>query len=558
MIESIGNLLVEKISGEWGSDPTPENSVKVLRTTNFTNYGQVSWEKVVERAIDPKKVARKHLKWGDIIIEKSGGSPSQPVGRVIFFDLESEEKILTNNFTALLRPDPNKVCPKYLFYRLLLAHRFGLTLRYQNKTTGIINLSLDDYLKEKIELPSRADQQKVAVLFSSLQTLLAQRKESLELLDRFVKSTFKEMFGGYQGKNIFKLHFLAEINSGLTKGKNYAEKETEFVPYMRVANVQDGHIDLTEIKEIEATKSEIERFTLKTDDLLLTEGGDPDKLGRGALWKGQIPNCIFQNHIFRVRVFDSKQLNPTFLSYQTSSNYGKAYFLKMAKQTTGIASINSTQLKNFPVFIPPSDLQLQFAQIVEKVGAIKTQYIGSLRELENLYGSLCQKAFKGELTFEPNGGKLDSQLLAANLSDEPYTGTLMGDPDAVEPVKLEPDPKKNNQEDISAFETADIRPYGPEHVLEEIEPVEERFLKESSAIPWPEVLKESFRDKPITAKEAQSIVLGLGYDFSYDHFSMAIFSGLQGPDKYLKLQYVEGDKKEVTVVLDYEAPVLQA
>ena len=169
------------------------------------------------------------------------------------------------------------------------------------------------------------------------------------------------------------------------------------MPYMRVANVQDGHFYLDEIKTIAVTQKEIEAYSLKFGDLLLTEGGDPDKLGRGSVWEDQIENCIHQNHIFRVRIKEKESINPYYLSALVSSTYGKSYFLRSAKQTTGIASINSTQLKSFPTVIPPINLQNRFAVIVEKVGSIKARYQQNLADLETLYGALSQQAFKGEL-----------------------------------------------------------------------------------------------------------------------------------------------------------------
>ena len=150
---SIKELITDKISGEWGDDSIYGDGYKVIRTTNFTNLGKINFENVVERKIDEKKVNQKYLKKGDVIIEKSGGSPTQPVGRVVFFDLNTNEKYLCNNFTAILRPNSKLVCSKYLFYQLHLLHTRGRTLKYQNKTTGIINLKLDNYLEEKIEVP---------------------------------------------------------------------------------------------------------------------------------------------------------------------------------------------------------------------------------------------------------------------------------------------------------------------------------------------------------------------------------------------------------------------
>lgn len=285
----------------------------------------------------------------------------------------------------------------------------------RSKTTGATIPHIDRKVLENLKIPviTYYDQLHIANILSRAENLIAQRKESILLLDEFSKSTFLEMFGEYFDKQIVKLETVASITSGLTKGKKYEGKQTKFVPYMRVANVQDGYLDLVEIKEIEATEDEIQRYDLKYGDLLLTEGGDPDKLGRGTIWKNEVENCIFQNHIFRVRA-KSDKINPYFLSFLTGSTYGKKYFLKSAKQTTGIASINSTQLKSFPVIIPPLPLQTQFAHIVEKTEALKAQYQSSLQELEHLYGSLSQRAFKGELSAK------DAEMLRAAEPQEDY------------------------------------------------------------------------------------------------------------------------------------------
>lgn len=244
------------------------------------------------------------------------------------------------------------------------------------------------------------DQIRVATILAQVEKLIVKRKESIKLLDELLQNIFWEMFGlkskDYKQWKVESLSTKAEIVSGVTKGKKYKLNNLREVPYMRVANVQDGYFDLTEIKKIKVTEAEINQYKLIKGDLLLTEGGDPDKLGRGAVWNNEIDECIHQNHIFRVRLIDSS-INPIFLGALMSSKYGKNYFLKAAKQTTGIASINSRQLKAFPVFIPPSSLQKQFAAIVKKVEVIKTKYNQNFVELETLYSSLSQRAFKGEI-----------------------------------------------------------------------------------------------------------------------------------------------------------------
>lgn len=149
--------------------------------------------------------------------------------------------------------------------------------------------------------------------------------------------------------NVFPLGTVADIQTGLALGKK-SNNEMVRLPYLRVANVQDGYLDLSEIKEVEIERSLVDRYSLRCGDVLLTEGGDFDKLGRGYIWNNEVPNCLHQNHVFVVRP------HPNLLSYflfaLTSSDYGRRYFQSCSKQSTNLASINSSQLKAFPVPLP--------------------------------------------------------------------------------------------------------------------------------------------------------------------------------------------------------------
>jgi type I restriction enzyme S subunit len=164
--------------------------------------------------------------------------------------------------------------------------------------------------------------------------------------------------------NILKLYQVSEIVQGAALGRKLKGK-TIIIPYLRVANVQDGFIDTKEIKEMEILDGEKNKWILKKGDILLTEGGDWDQLGRGGIWDGTITKCIHQNHIFRVRLNDPN-IETHFLHYLINSQFGKLYFLKCSKQTTNLASINQTQLKNFPVVIPPLPEQRKIASILTR------------------------------------------------------------------------------------------------------------------------------------------------------------------------------------------------
>lgn len=159
------------------------------------------------------------------------------------------------------------------------------------------------------------------------------------------------------------LENLASVQTGIAKGKS-VNGTTVSVPYLRVANVQDGHVDLSVMKEITLKPTEVDRYSLKKGDVLFTEGGDFDKLGRGTVWNAEIELCLHQNHVFAVRP-DSDHLLPEFLAYLAASQHGRRYFQLSSKQSTNLASINSTQLKQFPVLLPPLSEQRKIVAVLQ-------------------------------------------------------------------------------------------------------------------------------------------------------------------------------------------------
>jgi type I restriction enzyme, S subunit len=152
---------------------------------------------------------------------------------------------------------------------------------------------------------------------------------------------------------IHTLGEIAHVQTGVAKGRKLRPEDGGLVevPYLRVANVQDGYLNLGEVKTIPLRRSELPRYQLRADDVVVTEGGDFDKLGRGFIWRDQVPGAVHQNHIFAIRPHQSRVL-PEFLAYLIQSHHAKRYFLKVAHRTTNLASINSTKLKAFPAPVP--------------------------------------------------------------------------------------------------------------------------------------------------------------------------------------------------------------
>jgi type I restriction enzyme S subunit len=148
------------------------------------------------------------------------------------------------------------------------------------------------------------------------------------------------------------LKSIARVQTGIAKGKDNSGQETMSVPYLRVANVQEGYLDLDDVATIDIPVDALERYRLRVGDVLMNEGGDFDKLGRGHIWDGSIDPCIHQNHVFAVR---PTTVSPEWLNAVTGTSYAQFYFMAHSKQSTNLASISSTSVMNLPVVLPPLD-----------------------------------------------------------------------------------------------------------------------------------------------------------------------------------------------------------
>ena len=268
---------------------------------------------------------------------------------------------------------PNeKIIPKYLAYNLLF-NKGRLTAIANAPVVPIINKS--QFSNFHIKITSDINKQvKIVDVLDKLMLIIERRKEELSTLDDLIRARFVEMFGDMylnsKGWPEAKLESMADVVSGITKGRKTKAEDLTEVPYMAVSNVKDGYIDWTTVKTIEATQQEIEQYRLLADDVLMTEGGDPDKVGRGAIIKEPLENCIHQNHIFRVRL-DESMILPEFFAEYLQHQRSKRYFLGCAKQTTGIASINMTQLRALPVLMPPLSKQEEFVLFKAQVDKSK-------------------------------------------------------------------------------------------------------------------------------------------------------------------------------------------
>ena len=378
------------LSGEWGTDDEKGIGIPVLRTTNFTNEGVVDYTDVVTRIITKKNISEKYLKPGDIIIEKSGGSDKQPVGRVIYFN-GPEKKYLFNNFTGLLRvKEPNKWFPKYVFYSLFGNYRRGGTLPFENKTTGLHNLKTDDYVSRyEVKEAKYSKQIEISEYLDKLYFIFKMRENELVELDTLIKARFVELFGNVRNEDKYRgipLRNLCTTMSGGTPSTKYPEYYEGDIPWISTVSLGPNHIDGSTAKGF-ITQEAIDNSATK----LIPAGNIlfGTRVGVGKSSLNDVDICTNQDIVAIVGI-DETKYNRLFIKHVLDSY--QSYYDSIKKGAT-ILGITGDDLKDTLIPDVPIGIQLEFEQFVEQVDKSKVVVQKALDETQKLFDSLMQEYF---------------------------------------------------------------------------------------------------------------------------------------------------------------------
>ena len=367
----LSEIFDSPISGEWGTElQEGQQGYKVIRTTNFTNQGRLNLSDIVSRNIDIDKCSKKVLQVGDIIIEKSGGSPNQPVGRVVFFDVTEDEYYFCNNFTAILRPK-EFVYPKYGLYLMKMLYIQRKVLKFQNKTTGIINLKLNDYLNQtSINLPSFETQERIANILDQAQELIDKRKAQIEALDELIQSVFYDMFGdpinNLNGYNKEALINISDIITGNTPSRKNVDNYGDAIEWIKSDNITNAGTYLTTAKEYLSEKGLNIGRSIEQNSILMTcIAGSLKCIGNVAIADRKV---AFNQQINGIQTLD----NNVFFMFE-QFNLSQSYIqstINMALK--GILS--KSQLSELEFIFPPIELQNEFANFFNQVDKLKFTY----------------------------------------------------------------------------------------------------------------------------------------------------------------------------------------
>ncbi|WP_422461538.1 restriction endonuclease subunit S [Endozoicomonas sp. ALB115] len=398
-----------------GKTPNKTESGMLLVTARNIKQGKLQYDKSQE-FIDPDDyeavMIRGKPELGDVLFTTE--APLGEVATVDRTDFALAQRII--KFSGMAG-----VLDNYYFKYLLMSEEFQQSLKMYASGSTALGIKAERFVYLRKLLPP-IDEQHLITNFldhetAKIDTLIEEQKTLIRLLqekrqavishvvtkglnpDAPMKDSGVEWLGEVPEHWIVRrLKHVADLQSGIPKGKDLAGKITIEVPMLRVANVQDGYLKLNEVHKIHIEPDQLERYELKKGDVLMNEGGDNDKLGRGAVWKGEIAPCIHQNHVFAIR---PKDIEPEWLALLTGSSYAKFHFYRVAKQSTNLASISSSNIKETPLVIPPFEERRAIIDhlktLMKKYDAIEAQGQDQVRLLTERRTALISAAITGKI-----------------------------------------------------------------------------------------------------------------------------------------------------------------
>lgn len=375
--------------------------------------------------------SRQYLRAGDIVVATSSGSKAV-VGKAAAAAREHTDMSF-GAFCGVIRPsDPRtKDWIRWVFE----TNEYRAFVESVAIGTNINNLRSRDLESYPVFLPPTAEQRRIVAKLDAQAARLAQARAEArrvhELADKLRRGTLHQAFSGalthsqaHAGERgstalpeewtLQELGQISDIQGGIQVGK----KRQGAAPlietfYLRVANVQRGWLKLDEIKTIGVTAEERARLLLQPGDILMNEGGDRDKLGRGWVWQGQVADCIHQNHVFRIRLHD-REFPPEFISHY-ANEFGQQYFIDEGTQTTNLASISKRKVAALPVPLPPVEEARRITKLITDAFAradrLEAEAKKALALIDRLEAAILAKAFRGELVPQDPNDEPASVLL---------------------------------------------------------------------------------------------------------------------------------------------------
>lgn len=381
--------ITETINGLWVGKKPPFKTVAVIRNTNFTKDCRLDLTNVAYLDVEEKQFSKRKLYPGDIIIEKSGGSDKQPVGRPILFDIPDGDYSFSN-FTSVLRVrDRSVVLPEYLQIAIYGEYLQGVTRKMQSKTTGIHNLDFNSFKNIEIPIPSIREQERIVYELNKAKAILLKKGQQLDILDELELSIFYDSFGNPVSNPLeWDSAPMSDVTSLITDGSHYSPKDEEMgtIPMLSVKNMGARGFDYTDCKMIsqeEFKKLEAAGCKPMPDDVLVAKDGSYFK--KIFVHQSEAPQAILSS-IAIVRP-DQTKVTPEFLCSLLSTP--DIYNLVEERYLTGTAikRVILKGLRQLKIIVPPMEMQKQFSKKIWRINAQRRLIEESVVEAQKLFDS---------------------------------------------------------------------------------------------------------------------------------------------------------------------------
>jgi type I restriction enzyme S subunit len=406
--------------GDWieSKDQDPDGTIRLIQLQDVGDGSFINKSKRRMNYEAAERLKCTYLRANDLLIARM----PDPIGRACIFP-DIEEEAVTVVDILLWRSDPgfSAALPGWMMHainspttRNKILEQAGGTTRQRIAGGKLKEIAIPvPPLGEQTRIIDKVDRliargtvataelQKIPQLIAKYKSTIIELAFSGKLTADYRRSPKGNDDGIPSGWVVRPLGEISDIQGGVQVGKKRSNPiEMVEVPYLRVANVQRGHLNLADVRTMLVTEAEKERLLLKNGDILMNEGGDLDKLGRGWIWDNQITECIHQNHVFRIRL-KSNIVPPKFISY-FANELGQKYFINQGTQTTNLASISKRKVAALPIPIPPTDEALEIVRRIDTaftwLERIQLEQEQALKLLARLNGAILDKAIAGKLT----------------------------------------------------------------------------------------------------------------------------------------------------------------
>ena len=339
--------------GLWKSDKEPLVNVKIIRNTNFGKNGELNLKNVAQLDVETRQLITRKLELGDIILENSGGGPDQPVGRVVYFDIQDGSVYSFSNFTTRIRATDDRVNKKFLYYSLKGFYQLGETDKLQNHTSGIRNLDKGAYKKIKIPLPPLEEQQAIVDEIDGYQKIIDGARQVVE--------SYKPLIKIDPSWPLVKLGEVCEVNQRSIDPKlEYGDKE--FI-YVDISSVENGTGNVSFEQKVigHNAPSRAKRIAQKGDILLSTVRPNL----KAFAYMSEVPEGLVVSTGFAV-LSVKEEIVGKFLYYLLFTDYLQDQMVgRMGRGS--YPSINQNDIKELMVPLPPLEIQQSIEGEIDEI-----------------------------------------------------------------------------------------------------------------------------------------------------------------------------------------------